>query len=199
MLVAAAAVTVGCGNEGTAVPPGQFIDRAAATSCEGDAECMDAWRRSAEGIDIAASASAGRVAYDPAAAGQCLASLRDADCLTLNMLNLKWPWQLTGVAGCDRMLLPRLPAGELCASSIECMGGGHCYVPDGDTEARCVMPRATGERCPMPFACADNLYCDGAQMCAPQVPPGAACTSFEQCAGGGDCERGVCQFPPSAC
>jgi hypothetical protein len=199
ILVTAGAVALGCGEKENGVPAPEFIDRVAAVSCEGDAECMEAWRRDAVGIDIAASADAGRIAYDDLAAARCLASLAEADCLTLNMLNLKWPWQLTGVAGCDRMLRPLLSAGDLCASSIECTGGGHCYIPEGQTEAQCVPPRATGEHCPMPYACADDLYCDAAATCAPQVQPGAACTSADQCAGGGDCERSVCQLPSSAC
>jgi len=199
---AAAAAVQGCGGGGgqtTGVPAAQFIDRVAAVSCEGDAECLDAWRRDAVGIDIAASAAAGRITYDEAAAAQCLTSLRNADCLTLNMLNLKWPWQLTGVAGCDRMLVPLLPAGELCASSIECTGSGHCYVPEGAVEAQCVAPRTAGQHCPMPYACADDLYCDGSAMCVPLLQPGAACTSFDMCAGGGDCEQARCQLPSSAC
>jgi hypothetical protein len=199
-LAAAAAVWLGCGERTTTgVPAGEFIDRVAATSCEGDAECLDAWRRDAVGIDIAASADAGRIAYDAAAAAECLAALGDADCLTLNMLNLKWPWQLTGVAGCDRMLRPLLPTGELCASSIECTGGGHCYILEGGTQAQCVAPRAAGEHCPMPYACADDLYCNASSTCTPQVQPGAACTAADQCAGGGDCEQAICRLPSSAC
>ena len=111
---------------------------------------------------------AGRLGYDSAAAGECVAAADGAAC--------------GGAAGgvdseaCDRVFVGQVAIGGACEGDDECAGEASCEGDPGACEA---LP-ALGAPCIGP--CVSGAYCDFAtSVCTTLKSNGAACDSEFEC------------------
>jgi hypothetical protein len=121
----------------------------------------------------------GRVSYDPAAMGACLATLAHESCAD-------WTNGLTHDEWCSESFTPMVNLGGACQTDVECIGG-HCDGADlsktPPVEGTCKPTFAHGAACVSGDACVATDYCEGtAMMCVGKKAGGTACTSDEQCA-----------------
>ena len=144
-----------------------------------------------------AAIAAGRMHYDAAAAGACIASLDGLTCSNTALTDLI----LNEAADpCAHIFTGALPSGSACLFDEECAGGGLCQKDGTVCSLQCcpgtcaVKPAtlALGADCTTPLAgqtCAHGSFCAprpaGApgRICAPQsTTAGAACAGFDSCA-----------------
>lgn len=140
--------------------------------------------------------AAGRIDYDRAQGGQCLAQLEAvyADCV------VGWTEQ---AGACQDMLVGTVPENGACVAEEECAGellclDGKCLALPGDglacheqfgcamdafcgDDKICHTRRALGEQCPDGWdACEVGLYCEPAShTCRPLLGAGASCAGAE--------------------
>ncbi len=114
--------------------------------------------------------AAGRLGWDAAAAGRCVAATRDAHCMAVPFSD----------SSCKEYLIGRVAEGGACTSDYECEGGAPCESAVCDTQC-CVgvcgaPPTVTveppllheiGESCTTHFDCVVEAYCDEDGVCAP--------------------------------
>ena len=112
--------------------------------------------------DVEEPVSAGRRGYDAALAGECLLELEAiiSDC---SLDDAYWP------AACDAMLPPRVAAGGACESNGDCLGGLDCH------EELCAALPTEGLACLSGGTCADDHFCDAANVCRRERGPGQPC------------------------
>jgi hypothetical protein len=173
------------------------------------------------GEDLKAAIATGRIVYDEAAAGECIAGLAETDCLA------EQPSDAT-LEACLSALGGTIAPGKACFGTFECkagvcpavtgdecpalcpavarlgeacslLGGPDCDVREGLRCAggTCVAPQAEGGECADNFACQSGLVCV-ANACGPLrgeqqgCSQDASCEPGLFCASGGD-EGGICE------
>lgn len=123
--------------------------------------------------------AAGRLVYDPEAAGACLDALRDAYCLAEPFSD----------PVCERMFAGAVEEGGVCTSAFECASGAPCEV--SSCTVQCCTgtcgpapapppdppPRAeVGQDCEVHDDCVEAAYCGFDRTCAPMPEAeGEAC------------------------
>jgi hypothetical protein len=122
--------------------------------------------------------SSGRVAYDPAQEGTCLATLAHESCAD-------WTTGLAHDVGCPEAYTPKVAAGGMCASDVECIAG-FCDGADATAmppkDGSCKTRIAHGAACAFGDTCVATDFCDGTSMtCVPKKAGGAACASSDEC------------------
>jgi MYXO-CTERM domain-containing protein len=122
--------------------------------------------------------SKGRVVYDPAQEGTCLATLAHETCAD-------WTTGLAHDVGCPEAYTPKVAVGGVCASDVECIAG-FCDGADATMtppkDGACKARIAHGAACAFGDTCVATDYCDGtAMMCVTKKPGGAACASSDEC------------------
>ena len=87
-----------------------------------------------------------------------------------------------GDLGCVEFTCAPLPAeGEPCTIDNRCATGLACDF--GKNGSVCIVPKTAGEACASERSCGPGLYCNSADVCAAELPAGAACNSSSECAG----------------
>jgi len=122
--------------------------------------------------------SKGRVAYDPAQAGTCLAALAHETCA-------EWTTGLAHDVGCPEAFTPKVAAGGTCGNDAECIAG-FCEGADATTtpptDGTCKTRVAHGAACAFGDTCVATDYCDNAAgMCVAKKAGGEACVSSDEC------------------
>jgi hypothetical protein len=122
----------------------------------------------------------GRLGYDAAQMGTCLATLAHESCA-------EWTTGLTHDVSCPEAFSAKVAVGGACQSDFECIMG-HC---DGATAATMTMPAvdgackatlAHGAACVFGDACVSTDYCDGTtNVCAAKKTGGADCGGDDEC------------------
>ena len=130
--------------------------------------------------DIIAAAKAGKVKYDPAKAGQCLASYA-ADCAAFG--NDGEP------EACKGVFTGTVATGSACTLSEMCVSQ-HCQGNTQSCPGKCAVKGAGGEKCGPDLECADGAVCV-ADKCAVAAPVklGAACDQGQECEKGHYCHQ----------
>ncbi|CAN5423122.1 hypothetical protein BH11MYX1_BH11MYX1_00360 [soil metagenome] len=122
-----------------------------------------------------ASITAGRLEYDAAAAGNCLALIDSLSCADYSNKMM-----MASVPGCSDFLIPKVANGGACAQSYECTSdncmGANSSPP---TDGSCMPVPAIGQACE--FKCASGAYCKGT-TCAAAKADGETCNDNTQCA-----------------
>lgn len=139
-----------------------------------------------------ASIAAGRVTYDEAAAGDCIATLKGLSCpeYAANQHDA----DLT-LAGCMQFLVPAVDTGGTCSQDYECKTS-NCAFDSSGTSGTCQPMPTQGQDCT--GNCASGSYCafDAAQnktVCTSTKPDGASCL------GNNECATGTCDSSTSTC
>jgi hypothetical protein len=122
--------------------------------------------------------TAGRLTYNPAMMGTCLAKLAAESCAD-------WTSGLDRPAECTAAVAGKVAVGGACDSDFECIGG-HCDGADDSstppTDGACVANLAHGAACTVNDTCVTTDYCEDSTMtCAAKEPGGAACVSDDEC------------------
>ncbi len=208
----------GSGSDGGATPspgggPGvasagpvaldQVPDRIAAAICEVGRRCYlsdepDCEESTAQGYratelaSLQAAVAAGRVRYDAARAGQCLA-------LILQSSGCELP-------ECEGVVVGLVAEGGDCFGREECAAGLFC-ADDAACPGACRPVGATGDPCAQDDACAPGAFCSFAvepSVCRPRAGQGESCgdPEYADCADGLRCEdaadgRELCQPEPA--
>jgi MYXO-CTERM domain-containing protein len=126
---------------------------------------------------LRASVQKGRLGYDAAQMGTCIASLRGMSCAD-------WTSGLVEPAGCKDAFVPKVAVGGACTQDGECIGGT-CDGADTSkmppTDGMCVAETkiAHGAACGIADTCVDGDYCDG--TCKTHKAGGEPCTSSDEC------------------
>lgn len=133
-----------------------------------------------------ASVDAGRIAYDPAMATECLAAIEAATCAELD--------GGSGPAVCDGVFTGTVADGDVCGSSDECATG---WCDAGITcPWLCAARKPEGSDCSDSGECLSGA-CDWAtHLCVPDVPgaEGEPCgRGVDSCLPGLYCDSGVCR------
>ncbi len=179
------------------------------------AQC-EALIRSTYDQQLVPLARAGKLGYDPAAAGTCVSRAREA------LAKCAVP----EVPECEAMFAGTVPHGGACSDSAECATApkGDAYCDESDGAGTCVStPRGKagdacgatctesgnttscsgsggGEPTTGPVADCytnDGLVCGSERKCQAQSPAGGTCTESAECSGRAYCEGGTCG-PPHA-
>jgi len=142
-----------------------------------------------------AATNAGKVAYDPDAAGNCLATITSLDCNTVfNSPNPR------DVAACSGVFTGRLASMESCITDDECPSGGVC-VNSSASQTGCAGTCGTVAQgtCDSSAQCSGGKVCDSQlRACVTPVPAGGqgnACGTNFACQSGLFCDQ--TQVPPS--
>jgi hypothetical protein len=122
-----------------------------------------------------ASITAGRLTYDAAAAGDCLALIDSLSCAAYSNA-----MTMSSVPGCSQFLIPNVANGGACSKSYECTSG-NCMGANSapPTDGSCTPVPAIGQACE--FSCAAGAYCQGT-TCAAAKANGETCNDDSQCA-----------------
>jgi len=145
-------------------------------SCESTAYVAE----SASVMTLVAAVKRGTVAYDGESASECLDAFTANDCASLG----------AEPAACGNIFRGRVPAGGVCVTSEECVGGGRCLEPDTCTAACCVgsceavaPPAAIGASCDFFVSnpCVEGAFCSLENVCTALLPLGAACDLSDAC------------------
>lgn len=183
---------------------GYFIDP---TECEGlPLDFYEAYGDKVDAQLVAELEAAGRVQYDPVAAGQCLGNLQGLECVDVIGTNEN-PLETCGVFS------GTLNEGSACYHHLECDGlgaecdglsdstctaacctgsclraapvGADCSVRDCEPGAHCVNAKCeagtTGSPCGTSDYYCDTEYWCNAGTCAADYPANAACVDESQC------------------
>ena len=131
----------------------------------------------------------GRVTYDGAAMGTCLATLAGETCAD-------WDTGLAHDVWCAEAFTPMVAVGGACQTDVECIGGfckGADLSKTPTVEGVCEARVADGAACQFGDTCSSADYCDGTQMmCVAKKPGGAACDSDEQCGNSCNPDTSLC-------
>lgn len=130
----------------------------------------------------------GRIEYDAAAAGDCIAAIESLTCAEYSAET----GRSAVPAGCRPFIIPKVADGGACSEHYEC------------TSHYCVetcMPIPT-EGQPCEDACASGLSCtfdttNGMKVCQPLKADGEDCTFDDDCTSG-HC-NGTCMTEPATC
>lgn len=166
-----------------------------------EAECVgyfEAHFRSAASL-LAPHFDAGWLAWDEAAAGECIAALDAATCPDILGGVLVQPTGRTPstVPACGATYVGLVADGAACSFDGDCISG---FCPtDGPTARTCTVLPAEGAPCAS--RCAAGLICDSRApdpRCLVPAPGGSACTpgSDGTCASG-FCDAGTCGPRPA--
>jgi hypothetical protein len=210
----AAAALAGCGGSDEDSGPGIAMSAAAeqiaATVCPKAYGCctpMQLMENDQAGGDVAScqaktrqgfgghfdnvrnSQQKGRARYRGDRLADCLAHIQAASCQELATTN-----HFSGVAGCEALVEPLLPAGASCANDFECIDGS-CHKAEDAAEGTCQPHAGAGQSCES-ASCGANALCSGDRTCVELAPDGASCTDLAQCRSF-NCSAGVCA-PPAA-
>ena len=185
-----------------------------------DPACEDGVRQSF-GDEVTKAIAAGRIAYDAAAAGECLAGLAATDCLASQLTDAT-------LTSCLSALTGKVAQGQPCLGTFECAAGtcpsvsgdtcptvcpavakageacSYLSGPDCDVRAglrcssgTCVLPTTDGGSCVDNYGCKSGLVCVE-NKCGPLRGEGDGCGADSSCAQGFFCvsggdEGGVCE------
>jgi len=129
--------------------------------------------------DVEEPVEAGRMSYDAALGGSCLAQIEAivGDC---SLDGDDYP------AACDDMLIGQVTEGSACDEDAECVGALEC---SDDVCARMPM---NGEPC-LDFSCAEDHSCGEDELCHVDAPLGGSC------ANGVLCQDGYCNEQSFTC
>jgi len=146
--------------------------------------------------DVEVPADGGRMSYDSASAGACLAEIESiiSDC---SLEGDSFP------QSCDDMLVGLLDTGKSCNDDDECRADLECIedvctempavgqacVKDGycasddycGEDQLCHVYTGLGGACSFTFECEDDLYCSAAGMCQPYRREGESCSEDLEC------------------
>jgi hypothetical protein len=128
--------------------------------------------------------NAGRLRYDPEAAGECFEQAKAASCTEYK--------DLENSEACSFGIIPLVPEGGGCTDNNECITG-RCVGEDDGAEppvlGACNAARGEGATCDTDSDCDSERcqYVDGESTCAAKLGAGSACS------GASDCESGVCE------
>lgn len=129
----------------------------------------------------------GRIEYDGAAAGDCVAAIENLTCAEYGADTSE-----TVPAGCRPFLIPKVPDGGACSENYECTS--HYCVET------CMPIPTEGAACDED--CASGLYCGfdqstGMKVCQPIKANGEPCTFDDECTS--DYCEGTCMTEPVTC
>ena len=135
----------------------------------------------------------GRIDYDSAAAGDCVAALDELSCSQYSSA------AIADISGCRPFIIAKVGDGGGCTEDFECTSGncvGATESGDTSTDGECKPMPAAGESCD--DNCADGLYCtfdtsNGMKVCQPLKADGAQCTLDR------DCESDYCDEATDTC
>jgi len=223
-LLLSCSLLVACGgktaDDTSPVPRDQFVSQMAHAICDGAQGCCTT---NGFGYDdnacvtltqnqlsaLFADPSVTSAAYDGAAAGRCLAAIRDA----VQSCNGKTD---AVDAACAGVFHGTKAPGESCASAIECappadgLGSMHCISwsssdgGSGTSGSACQLhlPPAEGSPCagfadpppPKVYDCSheQGFYCGSDAKCHALGGVGAACSSSSACVDGATCDGSQC-------
>lgn len=136
--------------------------------------------------------ASGRIRYDAAVAGTCVAAVRGATCGTSNQVFRD---------RCDAVFVGAVGAGGACADNDEC-AAGLCDQTAGAAEGTCVTPPTAGMAC-VDEACAASAYCEfqpatSQDLCVAKRADGELCTAGRECVNGYCDDAGRCGPRPVA-
>ncbi len=136
-----------------------------------------------------ASVTAGRLEYDAAAAGDCVAAIESLTCA-------QYSGQAMTASGCNTFLVPKVANGGACSQSYECTSGNCEGASAGTppTDGMCKVKPTVGQTCSL--SCADGSYCQGTTCVALQAN-GATCSDSSHCSSG-YCNT-TCMTAPVTC
>jgi hypothetical protein len=118
---------------------------------------------------------AGRVTFNQAQFDACMQTVNGLSCADL----------ATAGATCEDIFTPKVAAGLLCFSDIECIDGT-CDFPSGAASGTCKAkptPAGVGGACTENDGCESGLYCNGA-TCAALKADGEMCGNDKECSAG---------------
>jgi len=183
VLALAGAIGVGCASQPPPVPLTDLGDALAGAVCDWAVTCRHVpdrptcerlldpkqydTRRAEDAV------AAGRIAYDPGAAGACVAATAGASCMATPFSD----------RSCGELFTGLVAEGGGCTSDYECVGGADCTIASCD--AQCCLgscgPPLTGEPPPPPEL----------------ADVGEPCTTHTDCVVGAYCETdGRCTATP---
>jgi hypothetical protein len=196
---------VGCGSV-SGIPIDETATRIADTVCPKAYMCCTADQlsgNSSAGTDVAsceaatamnyrnilstlqASVDAGRATYQSAQVDNCLNTIMNSDCATLDMTN-----HLAGIPGCASFTTPLVAIGGTCTQNYECIDGW-CSVPMNASSGTCTAFVPYGQSCTAAGgpSCGPNAVCDiegtlndsSDDLCEPVSGDGGPCTDNLQC------------------
>jgi hypothetical protein len=224
-------VLAGCGNVG-GIPIDDTANRIATTVCPKAWMCCTAdqlMSNSSAGTDVAscetatadnyknvlsglqASVDAKRATYQSSKLDACLATIKTADCATLDVTN-----HLMGIPDCESFTSPLVAVGGACAADYECIDGW-CNVPMTSNNGLgvCAAFVAAGQSCTDAGgpSCGPNAVCDiegtpddsSDDLCAVVSDLGGTCADDLQCtslnctsSGGSGMTCAAATTPPAA-
>ncbi len=130
------------------------------------------------------SIDVGRVRYDPAAAGACVAGFAELTCPSFN----RWSGPPACAAGVFSVFLGTVADGGACSVAADCGGSHAICVPVTDGGRECLGAAGIGEPCGNPAACLPGARCIGGSgvpapppVCTAELPIGSACLFNAQC------------------
>jgi hypothetical protein len=147
----------------------------------------------AEATTLAASVSAGRLAYSQSQADACLAYLNSSTCAVGGQPSA------APFPACNQVFVGQVPNGNSCVMDCEC-ANGYCAIGTV-CPGSCAAFLAVGASCGAArttAACGPGNFCawNGSDhVCAVSTPPGGAgesCSNGSSCATGYYCHSGVC-------
>jgi hypothetical protein len=193
-----------CGDNVGGVALGDYLERSAEAECTSDVRCglfpdaptCLAYVHVAVDPNPTAAVAAGKLTYSGANARACIDALAAASCdLTDRSERVEPP-------ACMRVFTGRLPEGEACAFSSECVSLD-CMVPtcsDACCPGTCgpSTPLAKiGESCTA-TGCVDDAFCDDTATCRALLAMGSTCNDQGQCQYGLGCV-GLTPGVPGTC
>jgi hypothetical protein len=120
----------------------------------------------------------GRVSYDAAQMGTCLATLAKETCD-------EWVTGLSHDVACPEAFTAKVSVGGTCKSDVECVMGvcdGADLSKTPPVEGVCKARVAHGAACTSSDTCVSTDYCDGtANVCTAKKAGAAACMSDDEC------------------
>jgi MYXO-CTERM domain-containing protein len=136
--------------------------------------------------------AAGRLTYDAALMGMCIAAIKQLSCD-------EWKMGLTmsnQPNACKAAVTAKVAAGGACLDDNECMTG-NCDGADSaatpPVTGTCTNLIAAGGSCAGVVECADGLTCTSpGNVCAPKKAGGEACTSDSECMNSCNLTTGLC-------
>lgn len=201
------ALVAGCNNQGGPIPFEDFASASAEAACASASRCgtvrvyeqllrqevTDCPEQLARISTLAgtfdrfeASIDAGRLAYDPNKARECVNEYESAECD-----------DILAFQSCREAFRGLVPPGGECSATFDCVSTSRCMgaSDNGCTLGRCEHVPQLGEPCTS--FCADEAFCDtDSSTCVLRREQGAACTNSE-CAAFLTCREGVCAGPPT--
>jgi hypothetical protein len=142
------------------------------------------------------SLAKGRIEYDEAAAGGCIAAIEDVSCSEYGGR------EFLDDSRCRPFIIPKVANDGACTEDYECTSD-NCAGADGDTEGACKPIPTAGQACD--DDCADGLYCgfdtsNGMRVCQALKANGAMCSLDRECESDTcDDASHLCATPAATC